>query len=61
MKAFYNLNRDLALLKRVCPEVYNMFLDKHNRSSNAFFNGLVQGVIKMEQDEGGSPGAPLKR
>ena len=35
-----------------------MFLDKYNGSSNVFFNGLVQGVMKMEQEEGGSPSAP---
>ena len=60
VKAFYNLNRDLALkkLKVTCPEVYNMFLDKYNGHSNVFFNDLIQGVIKMRQEEGGSPGAP---
>ena len=35
-----------------------MFLDKYNGSSNAFFNDLAQGVMKMRQEEGGSPGAP---
>ena len=49
IKAFYNLNRDLAL------EVFNLFMDKYNGSSNAFCFGLTQGVA---QSEGGSPGAP---
>ena len=35
-----------------------MISDKYNGSSNIFFNGLVEGVIKMEQVEGGSPGTP---
>lgn len=60
IKAFYNLNRDLALkkLKEKCPVVFDMISDKYNGSSNIFFNGLVEGVIKMEQVEGGSPGTP---
>ena len=59
VKAFYNLNRDLALkkFKEKCPVFFNMFMDKHNKSSNAFFNALAQGVLKFNQTEGGSPGA----
>ena len=42
IKAFYNLNRDIALrkLKQVAPKYFNMFMDKHNNASNAFFFGL---------------------
>ena len=35
-----------------------MLLDQYNGSANVFFNGLVNGVMKMEQSEGGSSGAP---
>ena len=60
VKAFYNLNRDLAMkkLKSECPEVFNLFMDKYNNSTNAFFHGLLQGVQRFSQTEGGSPGAP---
>ena len=41
IEAFYNLNRDLDLamkrLKSECPEFFNLFMDKHNNSANAFF------------------------
>ena len=59
IKAFYNLNRDIAMrkLRTECPEFYNLFLDKYNNSSNAFFFSLAQGVQKFVQSEGGSPGA----
>ena len=59
IKAFYNLNRDLAMkkLKAECPEFYSLFLDKCDSSSNAFFFSLAQGVQKLVQSEGGSPGA----
>ena len=33
-------------------------MDKCSNSSNAFFFILVQGVKKLTQTEGGSPGAP---
>ena len=58
IKAFYNLNRDLAMkkLKTECPEFFNLFMDKYNGSSNAFFFGLAQGVQKFVQTEGGGPG-----
>ena len=60
IKAFYNLNRDLAMkkLKTECPEFFNLFMDKYNGSSNAFFFGLAQGVQKFVQTEGGGPGSP---
>ena len=60
IKAFYNLNRDLAMkkLKSECPQVFNLFMDKYDNSTNAFFHGLLQGVQKFSQTEGGSPGAP---
>ena len=47
IKAFCNLNRDLAMkkLKAECPEFYNLFLDKYNNSSNAFFFCLAQGAF----------------
>ena len=43
-----NLNRDLAMkkLKAECPEFYNLFLDKYNNSSNAFFFSLVHKALK---------------
>ena len=60
VKAFYNLNRGLAMkrLKSECPETFNFFMDKHNSSSNAFFYGLTQGAQRFSQNEGGSPGVP---
>ena len=60
IKAFYNLNRDLAMkrFKEECPEFFNLFMDKYNNSADAFFLGLVQGVKRFVQSEGGSPGAP---
>ena len=36
----------------------NLFLDKYNNSSDAFFFGLAQGVVRFTQSEGGSPGSP---
>ena len=33
-------------------------MDKYNNSADAFFLGLVHGVEKFVQSEGGSPGAP---
>ncbi len=37
VKAFYNLNRDIALkkLKEVAPQFFNLFMDKYNNESNA--------------------------
>ena len=60
VKAFYNLNRDLTMkkLKEEAPQVFNLFLDKYNNSSDAFFFGLAQGVVRFTQSEGGSPGSP---
>ena len=47
-------------LKAECPEVFNLFVDKYNNSTNAFFHGLLQGVQRFSQTEdgSGSPGAP---
>jgi len=45
-------------LESECLEIFNMFMDKYNGSSNAFFYGLIQGVKRFTQSEGGSPGAP---
>ena len=47
VKAFYNLNRDLAMkkLKSECPEAFNLFMDKYNNSTNAFFHGLLRPLI----------------
>ena len=44
VKAFYNLNRDLAMkkLKSECPEAFNLFMDKYNNSTNAFFTGCCK-------------------
>ena len=38
IKAFYNLNTDLALrkLKEEAPLMFNLFMNKYNNSSNAF-------------------------
>ena len=60
VKAFYNLNRDLTMmkLKEQAPQVFNLFMDKYNNSSDAFFFGLAQGVARFTQSEGGSPGSP---
>ena len=60
IKAFYNLNRDIALkkLKEVAPQYFNLFMDKYNNVSNAFFFGLAKGVANFVQSEGGSPGSP---
>ena len=60
VKAFYNLNRDLAMkkLKEEAHQVFNLFVDKYNNSSYAFFFGLAQGVARFTQSEGGSPGSP---
>ena len=60
IKAFYNLNRDLTMkkLKDQAPQVFNLFMDKYNNSSDAFFFGLAQGVARFTQSEGGSPGSP---
>ena len=60
VKAFYNLNRDIAMrkLKEVAPQVFNFFMDKYNNSANAFFYGLAKGVATFVQSEGGSPGSP---
>ena len=44
--------------KEECPEFFNIFMDKYNNSADAFFLGLVHGVEKFVQSEGGSPGAP---
>ena len=57
VKAFYNLNRDIAMrkLKEVAPQVFNFFMDKHNNSANAF---IAKGVATFVQTEGGSPGSP---
>ena len=59
-KAHYNLNRDLALvtLKKEFPEVFNMFLQKYGNNANAFISGMREGVINLQQSEGGSPGSP---
>ena len=38
--------------------MFNLFMDKYNNSTNAFFHGLLQGVQRFSQTEGGSPGAP---
>lgn len=56
----YNLNRDLALrkIKEEALQVFNLFMDKYNNSSNAFFFGLAQGVARLMQHEGGTPGSP---
>ena len=39
VKAFYNLNRDIALkkLKEVAPQFFNLFMDKYNDASNGCF------------------------
>ena len=60
IEAFYNLNRDTALkkLKEVAPQYFNLFMDKYNDASNAFFFGLSKGVASFTQAEGGSPGSP---
>lgn len=61
VKAFYNLNRDLASIKfeEKCPVFFNMFIGKYDNSSNAFFffNALAPGVLTFHQTEGGSCGA----
>ena len=58
----YNLNRDLALrkIKEEALQVFNLFMDKYNNSSNALFFGLAQGVARFAfaQSEGGNPGSP---
>ena len=50
IKAFYSLNSDLTMkkLKEQAPQVFNLFLDKYNNSSDAFFFGLAQGVRKVK-------------
>ena len=60
LKAFYNLNRDIALkkLKEVAPQRFNLFIDKRNNTSNAFFFGLSKGVASFTQSEGDSPDSP---
>ena len=60
IKAFYSLNSDLTMkkLKEQAPQVFNLFMDKYNNSSGAFFFGLAQGVVRFTQSEGGSPGSP---
>ena len=60
IKAFYNLNRDIALkrLKEVAPQRFNLSMDKRDNASNAFFFGLSKGVASFTQSEGGSPGSP---
>lgn len=45
-------------LKSECPEAFSLLMDKHNNSANAFFHGLMQGVQRLSQNEGGSPAAP---
>jgi len=60
IKAYYNLNRDIALdiLKNSFPEVFNMFMQKYNNNANAFICGMRDGVLNLQQPEGGSPGSP---
>ena len=35
-----------------------MFMAKYNNSANAFICGMVDGVLNLQQSEGGSPGSP---
>ena len=60
IKAFYSINRDIILdtLKESFPQVYNMFMVKYNNNANAFVYGLREGVLNLQQTEGGSPGSP---
>ena len=53
VNAFCCLNRCLAMteLKSACPEVFNMLMSKCNNSCNAFFQGLVDGVVEMKKSE----------
>ena len=59
-KAYYTMNRDLALdtVKKEFPEVFNMFAQKYNNNANAFISGLREGIVNLQQSEGGSPGSP---
>ena len=59
VKAFYDLSRELTTtkLKEQAPQAFNLFMDKRNNSSDAFFFGLAQGVVRLKQSEGGSPGS----
>ena len=54
------MNRDLALdtVKKEFPEVFNMFAQKYNNNANAFISGLREGIVNLQQSEGGSPGSP---
>ena len=44
VKAFYSLNRDLAMkkLKAECPERFSLFMDKRNGSSNIYEKFIIQ-------------------
>ena len=42
----------------MAPQYFNLFMDKYNDASNAFFFGLSKGVASFTQAEGGSPGSP---
>ena len=44
--------------KEEAPQAFHLFMDKYNNSSDAFFFGLAQGVVRFTQSEGGSPGSP---
>ena len=54
IKAYYNLNRDIALdiLKNACPEIFNMFMQKYNNNANAFISGMRDGIVDLQQSEG---------
>ena len=42
----------------MAPQRFNLFMDKRDNASNAFFFGLSKGVASFTQSEGGSPGSP---
>ena len=48
----------LDILKNACPEIFNMFMQKYNHNANAFICGIRDGVLNLQQTEGGSPGSP---
>ena len=35
-----------------------MFMQKYNNNANAFICGMRDGVLNLQQSEGGSPGSP---
>ena len=35
-----------------------MFAQKYNNNANAFIAGMREGIVNLQQSEGGSPGSP---